>query len=169
MEKHIKTDLKKGQVDIYFLLRVLQGNFIKILVLAIVLGGALGIYRHTNAVPYDTAEVKFLVSGVSAKYNTDGELVGVVANTGSTASTVGTSIAYSAPYLITEDKALNEIIKYMREQNPGKYENLTRRNVRGMLSVEVDRQVVTVSVANPDKKVDGVYADILRQIPAQLL
>ena len=169
MEKHIKADLKKGQVDIYFLLRVLQGNFIKILVLAIVLGGALGIYRHTNAVPYDTAEVKFLVSGVSAKYNTDGELVGVVANTGSAASTVGTSIAYSAPYLITEDKALNEIIKYMREQNPGKYENLTRRNVRGMLSVEVDRQVVTVSVANPDKKVVlDVARAVMIKIPATL-
>ena len=169
MEKHIKADLKKGQVDIYFLLRVLQGNFIKILILAIVLGGALGIYRHTNAVPYDTADVKFLVSGVSAKYNTDGELVGVVANTGNTATSVGTSIAYSAPYLITEDKALNEIIKYMREQNPGKYENLTRRNVRGMLSVEVDRQVVTVSVAGPDKKVVlDVARAVMIKIPATL-
>ena len=169
MEKHIKTDLKKGQVDIYFLLRVLQGNFIKILVLAIVIGGALGIYRHTNAVPYDTAEVKFLVSGVTAKYNNDGELIGVVGNTGNTATSVGTSIAYSAPYLITEDKALNEIIKYMRAQNPGKYENLTRRNVRGMLSVEVDRQVVTVSVAGPDKKVVmDVARAVMIKIPATL-
>jgi capsular exopolysaccharide synthesis family protein len=133
-----------------------------------VLGGALGIYRHTNAVPYDTANVKFLVSGVTAQYK-DGELIGVVANTGNAASTVGTSIAYSAPYLITEDKALNEIIKYMRAQNPGKYENLTRRNVRGMLSVEVDRQVVTVSVSGPDKKVVmDVARAVMIKIPATL-
>lgn len=169
MEKHIKTDLKKGQVDIYFLLRVLQGNIIKILILAIVLGGALGLYRHTNAVPYDTAEVKFLVSGVSLQYNKDGDFLGATANIGSNSTSVGTSIAYSAPYLITEDKALNEIISYMKEQNPGKYDNLTRRNVKGMLSVEVDRQVVTVSISGPDKKVVmDVAQAVMIKIPATL-
>ena len=92
MEKHIITDLKKGQIDLFLLWRVLQGNIIKIVILAVLLGGAVGLYRYTNAEPYYTAKIKFLVSGVSAEYD-NGKLVGVYANIGAASMVVVTSQA----------------------------------------------------------------------------
>lgn len=170
MAKYIKTDLKKGQVDIYFMLRVLQGNFIKILILAIVLGGALGLYRYANATPYDTAQVKFLVNGVTMHYDQNtGEFIGATTNVSTAGSAIGANIASSAPYLITEDKALNEIIKYMKETNPGKYEDLSRRAVFSMLKVTYDMQLVTVEVSGADKQmVMDVAKAVQVKMPATL-
>ena len=168
MEKHIITDLKKGQIDIFLLWRVLQGNIIKIIVLAMLLGGAIGLYRYTNAEPYYTANIKFLVSGVTAQYE-NGELIGVYPNVGAQGTAAGTNIAYSAPYLIVEDKSVNEIIKYMNEQNPDVYANLNRRAVRRMLGVEVDKQVVTVSISGTDPRaVMDVAKAVQVKIPATL-
>ncbi len=168
MEKHIITDLKKGQIDIFLLWRVLQGNIIKIVVIAMLLGGAVGLYRYTNAEPYYTANIKFLISGVSA-HVVNGEIVGVYANIGAQSTAAGTNIAYSAPYLIVEDKSVNEIIKYMNEQNANAYANLSRRSVRSMLGVEVDKQVVTVSISGTDKKaVMDVAKAVQVKIPATL-
>lgn len=169
MEKHIITDLKKGQIDIFLLWRVLQGNIIKIVVLAILLGGAVGLYRYTNAEPYYTAKIKFLVSGITLQTDKEGNVIGVLNNIGAQSTAVGSNIAYSAPYLIVEDKSVNEIIRYMNEQNPDTYSNLNRRTVRSMLAVEVDKQVVTVSISGADKKaVMDVAKAIQVKVPATL-
>ena len=61
--RYIKEQ-QKVQVDLVLLWRVLQANLIKIGVVALLLGAALGLYRYTNAVPTYTTETKFLVNGV---------------------------------------------------------------------------------------------------------
>ena len=41
------------------------------------------------------------------------------------------AVAYNAPYIIMEDKALNNVCEYLKNHYGTDYTNITRRNVRG--------------------------------------
>ncbi len=144
MEKHIIEDVKKNQVDVLFLWRVLQGNIIKILLVAVLLAGALGVYRHTNTVPYYTTDVCFIVTGRTNSISS------VLSATSS--MNEGSVIAYNLPYIIPEDQSISEISTYLKEQHGDKYADLNRRSIAAMLKVEVDKQIVTVYVTGVDKE-----------------
>ena len=113
MARRYIKEQQKGQVDVLLLWRVLLGNFIKIGVVAVLLAAALGLYRYTNAEPYYNLDTKFLMNGLSYHYASDtNELVQVVANPNSSSAL---NIAYNAPYIINEDKALNNICEYLKK------------------------------------------------------
>lgn len=164
--RYIKEQ-QKGQVDVLLLWRVLLGNFIKIGVVAVLLAAALGLYRYTNAEPYYNLDTKFLMNGLSYHYASDtNELVQVVANPNSSSAL---NIAYNAPYIINEDKALNNICEYLKKNYGEKYTNITRRQIRGMLTVTVDTQIVNVTVSGVDKQfVLDVSTALQNTVPASM-
>ena len=163
--RYIKEQ-QKVQVDLVLLWRVLQANLIKIGVVALLLGAALGLYRYTNAVPTYNTETKFLVNGVQIYRNDEFEVVGAVANNNASA---GAAVAYNAPYIIMEDKALNSVCEYLKNNYGTDYTNITRRDVRGMLDITVDNQVVVVKVTSTNKKVTyDVATAIQNTVPASM-
>ena len=167
MANRYVKDQQKGQVDLLLLWRVLQGNLIKIGVVAVLMAIAVGVYRYTNSDPYYYAETKFLVSGVSVYYDEQSfEILGAVANSNSTNAA---NIAYNAPYIISEDKALNNICEYLKANYGENYAMVTRRDVRSMLSVTVDNQIVSVKVSAQTKNVAlNVATAVQNTVPASM-
>ena len=163
--RYIKEQ-QKVQVDLVLLWRVLQANLIKIGVVALLLGAALGLYRYTNAVPTYTTETKFLVNGVQIYRDDNFEIVGAIAtNNASTAA----AVAYNAPYIIMEDKALNNVCEYLKNNYGTDYTNITRRNVRGMLDITVDNQIVVIKITSTNKKVTyDVATAVQNTVPASM-
>ena len=163
--RYIKEQ-QKVQVDLVLLWRVLQANLIKIGVVALLLGAALGLYRYTNAVPTYTTETKFLVNGVQIYRDDNLEIVGAIAtNNASTAA----AVAYNAPYIIMEDKALNNVCEYLKNNYGTDYTNITRRDVRGMLDITVDNQIVVIKITSTNKKVTyDVATAIQNTVPASM-
>lgn len=154
-------------MGLYLLLKVLQGNIIKILVVAIVFGVAIGLYRYSNSRPYYSTEVKFLVSGVQLK-EINGEYT-VATITGSTGMAVGSNIAQNAPYILQEDRALDILLNHLQEEHGTTYQHMTRRKIRGMMNVSADNQIVTVRVTSTDKQcVLDVAAAMEKKVPACL-
>lgn len=164
--RYIKEQ-QKVQVDLIMLWRVLQANILKIVIVALLLGSAVGLYRYTNAVPTFTAETKFLVSGVQIYRDDESfEIVGAVS---SNSASAGAAVAYNAPYIIMEDKALNNVCEYLRNNYGADYSNINRRDVRGMLDVTVDNQIVIVKIVSTDKKVTyDVATAVQNTVPASM-
>ena len=165
--RYIKEQ-QKVQVDLVLLWRVLQANLIKIGVVALLLGAALGLYRYTNAVPTYNTETKFLVNGVNFVYDKENpyQVVGAVANNSPSA---GAAVAYNSPYILMEDKALNNVCEYLKNNYGTDYTNITRRDVRGMLDITVDNQIVVVKVTSTNKKVTyDVATAIQNTVPASM-
>lgn len=165
--RYIK-DQQQGQIDIPLLWRVLVGNFIKIGIVAVLLAVAVGLYRYTNTVPLYNVNTKFLVSGVSIMYDSENnyEVQGAIANPN---SSYGANIAYNAPYIIKEDKALNNICEYLKDNYGEDYALITRRDVKGMLNVTVDNQIVTVTVSQANKKIAmDVATAVQNTVPASM-
>lgn len=164
MAKHIIKDTQKSQIDVYLLWKVFQGNLIKILVVAVLAAGIAGLYRYTNTVPYYSTDVSFIVTGVQMGYDLSGQLT---INTITSGGGVGASIAYNAPYIINGDRSLDNIVAVMQEMNPDSYTDVSRRGIGSMININVDNQVVTVSVVNTSKQVvlDVAYA-IKETVPA---
>ncbi len=149
-KKHIVEDLKKSQIDLLLLWRVLQGNFLKIIILAVVLAAALGIYRYTNSTPYYTVEAKFLMSGVTTTINKDGDIV-IMPSIGLQANNTGASFAYNAPIMITSDYSVEQIADYLEKNKGSAYQMVNRRSIQSMLHVSVDGQTFTVSVSGVNR------------------
>lgn len=153
MEKEKNSILKNsqsGQIDYYLLLKVLQGNLIKILIIAILIGGFTGLVRYASTSPYYTAEVKFLINTVTVTENPlTGEII--VKNN---ANDVGgaANIAYSMPTLIREDRALGGILDDLIEHDEY-YKSFSRLNIKAMLNVTVDGQIITVYVTSGNKDI----------------
>ena len=163
--RYIKEQ-QKVQVDLVLLWRVLQANIIKIGIVALLLGVALGLYRYTNAVPTYNTETKFLVNGVQIVRDDEFEIVGAMAVNNAAA---GAAVAYNAPYIIMEDKALNNVCEYLKSNYGTDYANITRRDVRGMLTITVDNQIVVVKVNTTDKKVTyDVATAVQNTVPASM-
>jgi len=165
--RYIKEQ-QKVQVDLVLLWRVLQANIIKIGVVALLLGAALGLYRYTNAVPMYKTETKFLVNGVDLLYDRENnyKVVGAVANS---SPSTGAAVAYNAPYVIMEDKALNNICEYLKNNYGTDYSNITRRSIRSMLEITVDNQIVVVKISSTDAKVTlDVATAIQNTVPASM-
>jgi capsular polysaccharide biosynthesis protein len=163
--RYIKEQ-QKVQVDLVLLWRVLQANIIKIGIVALLLGVALGLYRYTNAVPTYNTETKFLVNGVQIVRDDEFEIVGAMAVNNAAA---GAAVAYNAPYIIMEDKALNSVCEYLKSNYGTDYANITRRDVRGMLTITVDNQIVVVKINTTDKKVTyDVATAVQNTVPASM-
>ncbi len=147
MAKHINKDWTKGQIDVYLLWRVLQGNIIKIVVVAMVLAAALGLYRYTNAVPTYSLDVRFIVTGVAYDNKTNSVV-------SSTSTNYGASLAVTSPYIITEDRTVASMIEYLRNEYKveGTYDNVNRSAVRSALSISVENNIVTVRVRGVNKQ-----------------
>ena len=158
---------QSSQVDYYLLLKVLQGNLIKILIVAVLIAGFSGLIRYASATPYYTAEVKFMFNQVGLVYDTvTGQYYQQAASGNSIGG--GANIAMTAPTLIREDKALGDILDDMIDNDP-RYEALSRLNIKGMLAVTVDMNIVTVYVtgANKDLVMD-VARSVERAIPVTM-
>ena len=146
MEKEknsIVKNSRSGQVDYYLLLKVLQGSLMRILIVAVLVGGLAGLVRYAGTSPHYTAEVKFLINTVTVAENPlTGEII--VKNN---ANDVGgaANIAYSMPTLIREERSLNGILDDLTRHGD-RYRGFSRQTVKGMLTVTVDGQIVTVYV-----------------------
>ena len=165
--RYIKEQ-QKVQVDLVLLWRVLQANIIKIGIVALLLGAALGLYRYSNAVPMYNTETKFLVNGVDLLYDRENnyKVVGAVANS---SPSMGAAVAYNAPYIIMEDKALNNVCEYLKNNYGTDYASITRRDIRGMINITVDNQIVVVKISTTDKKVTyDVATAIQNTVPASM-
>ncbi len=169
MESEKKTIIKNkqiNQVDYHLLLKVLQVNIIRILIIAVLMGGLFGLLRYVTASPYYTAEVKFIFNTVSlAKNPSTGEYY-VTANSSDVNGAA--NIAYSAPTLIREDRALGNIIDDLVSHDE-QYAIYSRMYVKGMLNVMVDGQIVTVYITNVNKDmVLDVAQAVERTIPVTM-
>jgi capsular exopolysaccharide synthesis family protein len=68
-----------------------------------------------------------------------------------------------------EDKALNSICEYLRKNYGTDYATITRRDLRGMLNITVDNQIVVVKVVSTDKKVTlDVATAVQNTVPASM-
>lgn len=169
MANRYVKDQQEGQIDLLLLLRVLQGNILKIAIVAVLLAVAAGLFRYTNSVPYYSVDAKFLVSGVQIQYDTNHQISGAVALSGSYGAANGAAIANNAPYVIKEDKALNNICEYLRANYGDRYARITRKDVKGLLNVSVDNQIVIVKVSSTNEQTAlDVATAVQNTVPASL-
>ncbi len=166
--RYIKEQ-QKGQIDLLLLWKVLQGNIIKIGIVAVLLAAAVGLFRYTNSSPFYRTDSKFLVSGVQINYTdkTYSEIQSAISSANLAA--MGANIAYNTPYILNEDKALNNICDYLKANYGDNYARISRKDIRGMLNVSVDNQIVIVGVASTDKQVAmDVATAVQNTLPASL-
>ena len=124
--RYIKEQ-QKGQIDLLLLWRVLQGNIIKIGIVAVLLAAAVGLFRYTNSSPFYRTDSKFLVSGVQINYTdkTYSEIQSAISSANLAA--MGANIAYNTPYILNEDKALNNICDYLKTNYGDNYARISRK------------------------------------------
>ncbi len=164
--RYIVQDAKEGQIELSLLWHVFISNIWKILIVAVLAAGLLGVFRYFTYQPYYTADIQFLVTGKNIGYR-NGEYV-VEANA-SSGSTVGAEFAKNAPVIIKEDNTLQAVRENLVAKHGDKYSHLLIRNLNAMVSVSVNEQHVTVRISHPNERTAmDVAAAFEAEVPARM-
>ncbi len=159
-QKHIVEDGGKSPIDLFLLWRVLQGNFLKVLIVAVILGAALGVYRYTNSSPYYSVDVVFITKGVAGGYtevtdengNIIKDYVVVPYGNGLQSESLAAAYADKATGVIPSDRSVRNVIDQLALNHPGKYNAYGRNAIRAMLTdVEVEGQIIRVKVSSSSR------------------
>lgn len=144
-----------GQVDLSYLFKVLKNNVILILVVAVLCGGAAGLYREVTTRDTYTSQVSFFVNGVAT--NSAGEMF----VTGSSASTA--QLLNEAFAKIIKQNGLLSAVQEQLEKD-GVDPVPSTKTLSAMISVRFDTQNLYVSVTHPEKEMAYEVARAVEEV-----
>ncbi len=167
--QYMVQDTKDGQVDLILLWRVFVGNLWKILLVGILAAGLFGSFRYlTNSRTY-TSNIKFLINGMTLT-KIDNEYTYIASN--SSASVIGSQFAMNAPAIIGGGNTLEKVYQHLQNEEhkfTDEYYPKTPNELRGMLRVTYEEQIVMVSVTHTDPQIALEVAEAFRcVVPGQM-
>ncbi len=167
--KYKVKDTAEGQIDLMLLWRVFVGNLWKILLVGVLAAGLLGSFRYLTTPRTYTSNVEFLISGMTLT-NINGEYTYIAQ--GGSASSAGSQFAANAPEIIGGGNTIGQVYSYLQTEDRKFNDEFTPKDLKElkkMLSVNVDSQIVTVSITHADRTVALEVAEAFRNIvPGQM-
>lgn len=148
------------EVDLSYLFKIFKANLLLILIVAIVCGAGLGVYRHVTTVPTYTSSVSFFVNGLSM--STDGTQH---VNPGN--STAALTLAESFQISIKSRDVVSKAVAVLPADE--KYEDISEVAARAMMSASLDVQILTLRVTHPDPDVAYEVAKAMEKVAPKAL
>ncbi len=166
MDTYRTNEKTTEQVDIGFLLKIFKTSFIHILIVGFLCAGLAGGLKYFTTTPTYTSSGTFYINAVTTR-SSDGE--SIVAP-GSTAA--ARDLAETFTQVIKSNMVIDMALDmYLHDQDQfgDKYLEYTTDDIRAMISVTVNAQILRVEVTHPDQKIAYEVADALvKVIPGRL-
>ncbi|MBO5042957.1 MAG: polysaccharide biosynthesis tyrosine autokinase [Clostridia bacterium] len=142
------------QVDISFLLKIFRAVFLHIIIVGLLCGGAAGAFRYFTTSPTYTSTVTFYVNAVSTR-SSDGTNVITPGSTSAARDLAEafTHVVQSGAVIQDVIENLDKKVQVVGEDGELEYVTFSGGQIKGMLNVSVDTQVLIINITHESQTV----------------